>query len=190
MDFEEILQARRSIRRYTGEAVPIETIEKLLRAAMWAPSAHGRQPWRWVVVTEPEAKDRLARAMGARLRADRLDEELVGRVAVADEPQDGAVAMLAGEAGQLGGLSRIWVGPASEIKPFYLSHLRWLEIGSLIVASACLVLGLLAWSGWLGRRGDGRGCVEPAETFQPFSVFAVATTPAPCYTRRLSGREF
>lgn len=51
---------------------------------------------------------------------------------------------IAGEAGQLGGLSRIWVGPVSEIKPFYLSHLRWLEIGSLIVASACLVLGLLA----------------------------------------------
>jgi len=41
---------------------------------MWAPSAHGRQPWRWVVVTQPEAKDRLARAMGARLRADRLAE--------------------------------------------------------------------------------------------------------------------
>jgi len=41
---------------------------------MWAPSAHGRQPWRWVVVTEPTAKDRLARAMGARLRADRLAE--------------------------------------------------------------------------------------------------------------------
>ncbi len=74
MDFEAVLRSRRSIRRYTGESVPAEVIEGLLRAAMWAPSAHGRQPWRWVVVTELEAKQRLARAMGARLRADRLAE--------------------------------------------------------------------------------------------------------------------
>ena len=74
MDFEAVLRSRRSIRRYTGEPVPAEVVESLLRAAMWAPSAHGRQPWRWVVVTQPEAKDRLARAMGARLRADRLAE--------------------------------------------------------------------------------------------------------------------
>ncbi len=74
MDFEAVLRSRRSIRRYTGESVPAEVIEGLLRAAMWAPSAHGRQPWRWVVVTDFEAKQRLARAMGARLRADRLAE--------------------------------------------------------------------------------------------------------------------
>jgi coenzyme F420-0:L-glutamate ligase/coenzyme F420-1:gamma-L-glutamate ligase len=74
VDFEAVLQSRRSIRRYTGEPVGVEVIAGLLRAAMWAPSAHGRQPWRWVVVTEPEAKERLARAMGARLRADRLAE--------------------------------------------------------------------------------------------------------------------
>jgi F420 biosynthesis protein FbiB-like protein len=74
MDFEEVLHSRRSIRRYTGEPIPAEVLEKLLRAAMWAPSAHDRQPWRWVVITALETKDRLARAMGARLRADRLAE--------------------------------------------------------------------------------------------------------------------
>jgi coenzyme F420-0:L-glutamate ligase / coenzyme F420-1:gamma-L-glutamate ligase len=74
VDFETALLSRRSIRRYTGESIPAGVIDGLLQAAMWAPSAHGRQPWRWVVVTEPEAKERLARAMGARLRADRLAE--------------------------------------------------------------------------------------------------------------------
>src|SRR5512143_2399384 len=72
LNFEEVLQTRRSIRRYTGQPVPVETIEKLLKAAMWAPSAHGAQPWRWVVVTTLNVKDRLAQTMGARLRADRL----------------------------------------------------------------------------------------------------------------------
>ena len=45
---------------------------RLLTAAAWAPSAHNRQPWRFVPVTAPEVKARLARAMGERLMADRL----------------------------------------------------------------------------------------------------------------------
>ncbi len=64
--------ARRSIRRYRTDAVPWERIERLLEAATRAPSAHNRQPWRFAVLDEPKSKDRLARAMGARLRADRL----------------------------------------------------------------------------------------------------------------------
>ena len=64
--------ARRSIRRYRPDALPWEQIERLLESATRAPSAHNRQPWRFAVLDEPESKDRLARAMGARLRADRL----------------------------------------------------------------------------------------------------------------------
>ena len=44
---------------------------RLLEAASWAPSAHNRQPWRFAVLTRFVDKDRLARAMGARLQADR-----------------------------------------------------------------------------------------------------------------------
>lgn len=36
---------------------------------MWAPSAHNRQPWRFAIV-RGAGRERLARAMGARLRAD------------------------------------------------------------------------------------------------------------------------
>jgi nitroreductase len=34
--------------------------------ARWAPSPHGAQPWRVVVLTRPEAKRALAEAMGDR----------------------------------------------------------------------------------------------------------------------------
>jgi coenzyme F420-0:L-glutamate ligase / coenzyme F420-1:gamma-L-glutamate ligase len=61
---------RRSIRRYKPEPVPDELIEQLLTAACWAPSAHNRQPWRFVVMTGAEMKHRLATAMGDRLRQD------------------------------------------------------------------------------------------------------------------------
>lgn len=66
------LTSRRSIRRYLPTPVPTEWIETLLTAAIWAPSAHNRQPWRFVVMTETAVKIRLATAMGEKLRADLL----------------------------------------------------------------------------------------------------------------------
>jgi F420 biosynthesis protein FbiB-like protein len=68
----DAIHARRSMRRYTGQPVDRATIDAALDAAIHAPSAHNRQPWRFAVVTSPEAKEQLASAMGARLRADRL----------------------------------------------------------------------------------------------------------------------
>lgn len=75
----QLITTRRSVRRYTKEAIPAATIRRLLAAAMWAPSAHNRQPWRWAVLTQPADKKRLATAMGRRLRAD--------RAADGDEPE-------------------------------------------------------------------------------------------------------
>jgi len=70
-DLLHLIQSRRSIRRYRSEPVARETIDRLLEAAAWAPSAHNRQPWRFAVVTSQDAKERLAKAMSDRLRADR-----------------------------------------------------------------------------------------------------------------------
>ena len=65
-------RARRSIRRYTEQPVSRDTLERLLAAATWAPSAHNRQPWRFAVLTRRGDRERLARAMGDQLRQDRL----------------------------------------------------------------------------------------------------------------------
>ena len=51
---------RRSIRRYENRLVDRETIERILRAGVAAPSANNRQPWEFVVVTEREILDRIA----------------------------------------------------------------------------------------------------------------------------------
>ena len=71
-DVQALIRSRRSIRRYTAQPVPVEVVERLLTAAIWAPSAHNRQPWRFVPITAAGAIQRLAQAMGDRLRADRL----------------------------------------------------------------------------------------------------------------------
>jgi len=70
-NLSEIIRSRRAIRRYADRPVARELIETLLETAVWAPSAHNRQPWRFAVLTAAEDKLRLAQAMGARLRADR-----------------------------------------------------------------------------------------------------------------------
>ena len=54
------IHARKSVRSYTEEPVTPEQVETLLRAAMAAPSGKNVQPWRFVVVTRPETKQKLA----------------------------------------------------------------------------------------------------------------------------------
>ena len=66
----ELIQARRSIRRYSARPVPHEWIQQILNAAIWAPSAHNRQPWRFVVVEQADTKEHLATSMGTRLQRD------------------------------------------------------------------------------------------------------------------------
>ncbi|RME81135.1 MAG: hypothetical protein D6775_14415 [Caldilineae bacterium] len=61
---------RRSIRRYTDQPVPRVLLERLLTAAIWAPNAHNRQPWRFAVVIGEKAKHRLAQAMAERWQGD------------------------------------------------------------------------------------------------------------------------
>ncbi|MCB0008299.1 MAG: nitroreductase family protein [Anaerolineales bacterium] len=68
----EMIRERRAIRRYEDRPVPTPLLHRLLESATWAPSAHNRQPWRFAVITAFAAKERLAQAMGARLRQDRL----------------------------------------------------------------------------------------------------------------------
>jgi coenzyme F420-0:L-glutamate ligase / coenzyme F420-1:gamma-L-glutamate ligase len=70
MDLQQLIRSRRSIRRFKTEPVPEDTLTRVLESATWAPSAHNRQPWRFVVLRSPEAKTRLMDAMEARFRAD------------------------------------------------------------------------------------------------------------------------
>ena len=59
-----LLRGRRSVRKFQDGPVPRELIEQILEAARWAPSPHGRQPWRFIVLTRPELKNLLADRMG------------------------------------------------------------------------------------------------------------------------------
>ncbi len=82
-DILRVVIERRSIRRYRPEAIARSLIEHVLTAAIWAPSAHNRQPWRFAVV-QGEQRLCLAQAMGARLRHDLAADGVDANVIEAD----------------------------------------------------------------------------------------------------------
>ena len=76
-----LIRGRRSVRAFTTRSVPKAVIEEAIAAAGWAPSPHGRQPWRFVVVESQARREALADAMAetwrAQLRLDGQDDATV-----------------------------------------------------------------------------------------------------------------
>lgn len=57
-----LLRNRRSIRKFLPRPVEPEKVELLLEAVLRAPSSRGRQPWDFIVVTDPARLHKLAEA--------------------------------------------------------------------------------------------------------------------------------
>jgi nitroreductase len=51
---------RRSVREYSEEAPSDELVKAILEAGIWAPSGVNNQPWRFIVVRDPETKDKIS----------------------------------------------------------------------------------------------------------------------------------
>ena len=66
-DFYAELSQRRSVRHFSDQPIPIEVLEDCIRAAGSAPSGAHKQPWTFVVITDPELK--------AKIRAAAEEEE-------------------------------------------------------------------------------------------------------------------
>jgi len=70
MSFQDFLRSRRSVRRFKPDPIPDSVIERILTTATYAPSAHNLQPWRFVVIKNPDVKPRLAKALTDKMRLD------------------------------------------------------------------------------------------------------------------------
>ncbi len=77
------LSRRRTVRHFAVRPIPPEVVENCLRAAGTAPSGANRQPWHFVVVTDPELRARLREA------AEKEEREFYGGRA----PQDWLAAL-------------------------------------------------------------------------------------------------
>jgi nitroreductase len=62
MTFQELINLRQSVRKYSETPVEREKIEKIIEAVHLAPSACNSQPWRVIIIDEPGLKNEVAKA--------------------------------------------------------------------------------------------------------------------------------
>ncbi len=55
-EFLASLSTRRTVRDFSGDPVPFDLVRNAIRVAASAPSGANRQPWRFVVVCDPQVK--------------------------------------------------------------------------------------------------------------------------------------
>jgi len=172
----DLIFGRRSVRRYAPGEIPAEQVATLLEAAMAAPSAMTKDPWRFVVVRSPETLDCLAAALpgGRMLPSATLAIVVAGDLAAALEQntsyllQDCAAAienLLLAAHGL--GLGACWVGihPAEQ-------SVR--EVRGLLVLPAGVVPVAAVALGWPGES------LPPRHRYQASSIHYErwgATTP-------------
>ncbi|MCP4168728.1 MAG: nitroreductase family protein [Chloroflexi bacterium] len=164
--FWQTLLHRRSIRRYTDQPVPRPLLERLLTAAIWAPNAHNRQPWRFAVITDRSRQQQLAKSMAERwerdLLADGAAPELAQRRAAISRERIGTAGAIV-----VGCLSMIDMDhyPDNERQ-----HLEWL----MAAQSTTLALGNLL----LAAHHEGLGaCWMCAPLFAPERVKEILNLP-------------
>ncbi len=69
-ELQEFLRTRRSIRRFLPTPIPEAVLNRILETATFAPSAHDRQPWRFVVLNTAAPKLKLSQAVTDKFRLD------------------------------------------------------------------------------------------------------------------------
>ena len=71
MDLLDILKKRKSIRKYTDEQIPQETIDKIIEAGKLAPSGRNKKPVKLILVKDKETLEYLSntRSHGSQLLA-------------------------------------------------------------------------------------------------------------------------
>jgi len=62
MNFTELALQRQSVRKYVPTGVEKEKIDQIIEACRIAPSASNSQPWKIIIVNEPELKNQVAEA--------------------------------------------------------------------------------------------------------------------------------
>ncbi len=63
----ELISTRQSDRKYSDKEIEKDKLDRIIKAGRMAPSACNAQPWRFIVVTDPELRSRISEAASAKL---------------------------------------------------------------------------------------------------------------------------
>lgn len=87
MTFFELAETRQSTRKYSSKAVEKEKIKKIIEACRLAPSACNSQPWKFIIIDEPDLKKKISdSSYGSILKFNRFAAECPAMAALIIEP--------------------------------------------------------------------------------------------------------
>ena len=71
MDFKDLVQKRRSIRKFTDKEISSEELQLILRAALMSPTSKGTRAWHFIVVDDKDMLEKMSnvREMGSQFVA-------------------------------------------------------------------------------------------------------------------------
>jgi len=142
----EAAHGRVSHREFLPGPLPRERIEELLAAVAQAPSAYNIQPWRFVVVSDPDLKDRLAEAAYGQPQVRSAPAVIVLTTDMRDVKAhlDEVVNPAMGEAGRQGFVARVQSAygalPTDALETLGASQ-GGIALGYLLLLAASLGLG-------------------------------------------------
>ena len=96
IQMNEVMQAilsRRSVRKFTDQAVPREILEDLAQAALHAPSGMGKKTWKFTVISNPEKVRKLACVMAGSLGREGYDMYAPTALIIPSNLRDSAFGM-------------------------------------------------------------------------------------------------
>jgi nitroreductase len=151
----QIIQTRRSVRRFHDRPVEREVLLRCIEAARLAPSAENVQPWRFLIVDDPAVKSRLVEAAFSGIyRATRWAEKAPVLVVLFAE-----LDILANRLGkQVTGIDYYLIDTGIAGEHFCLQAAE-LGVGT-------------CWIGWFSAKGV-RKALEVPRRLRPVAMFAV-----------------
>lgn len=114
----QAIHDRRSTPSYDGTPIPAEDLKAILEAGVCAPSGYNLQPWRFVVVQQPEGKERLRAACYNQAKVEEASAVIVA-CGDADGWRKDLDLML--QLGREGGMPESYAAQAAKSVPAYMS---------------------------------------------------------------------
>ncbi|MBI4301011.1 MAG: nitroreductase family protein [Chloroflexi bacterium] len=184
LSVKEAIQQRRSIRRFRPDPFPEEHLFEILEAARLAPSGGNAQPWRFIVVTDPEEKKKICKMA---LEQKFLEEAPVvivccadlaaytqasRRVRLEEFAQYGVLETLSGRVGALQPGAKDAPEPPEDAKRRSALSNSYIAIEHMVLTATALGLGT-CWVGAIGARGELNALFNIPESIVPIALLPV-----------------
>lgn len=166
MDTLECIKTRRSIRKFTSEAVPEKELEELIDIARWSPSYKNSQPWE-VIILSGEKKNELSKMLVALLEDGRENTPDIAAPVSWPEAEASRIEALFAKRKELTGIDL--AAPETIIKAkkanfnfYYAPHAIYLFQDASLSQWSLFDLGLFAQSLMLAAHAKGLATVPQA----------------------------